>query len=92
MSMLDRLQKDNGQHLAATVDKTVVRTEHLQRLLNTYEVTKEIVDAYGRRLQSSYTRRLCKFLPTSFFDKLFNPNGRRQQDKGILNISKKSII
>jgi hypothetical protein len=86
-SMIGRLQEDNGQQIAATVDKTVVRTEHLLRLLNTYEVTKEIVDAYGRRLQTSYTRRLCKFLPTSFFDKLFNPNGRRQQDKGILNIS-----
>ena len=44
------------------------------------------MDAYGRRLQSSYTRRLCKFLPTSSFDKLFNPNGRRQQDKGVLNL------
>ena len=87
--IVDRLEEANSNQIVTTVDKTVVRAEHLRHLINTNQVAKEIVDAYGRRLQTCYTRRFCKFFPTSFFEKLFDPNGKLcRQEKGTLNLSR----
>jgi len=85
----DRIQDSHHNQILALVDKTAVRTEHMRRLIYTHEVAREIVDAYGRRLQASHTRRFCKFFPTSFFEKLVDPNGTiNRQEKGVLNISR----
>jgi hypothetical protein len=83
-----KLHTDNTNQIIMTVDKTVIRATMLQNLLNNYLVSKEVVNAYGRRLQASYTRRLCKFFSTSFFERLFNPNGTyKQQEAAKLNIN-----
>jgi Ulp1 family protease len=82
-----KIQTDNSNQIIMTVDKTVIRATMLQKLLENYLVSKEVVNAYGRRLQASYTRRLCKFFPTSFFERLFNPNGTyKQQETAKVNI------
>jgi Ulp1 family protease len=68
-------EASSGQQVLNTIDRTVVRVEAVRKLMEDRSVSTEVVDAYGRIMQSRYTRRLCKVFPVSFFECLYNPMG-----------------
>jgi len=79
----------HDKQIVQSIDKTTIRAESIRLLLDQNTVTDEVVNAFGRILHTRYTRRLCKFLPTSFFEGLYNPMGKaKYRTKAQLDLDK----
>ena len=65
----------NDQQVLATIGSYEIQTKSLRRLINGLELDNKTVDGYMSLLQGRSSARRVKCMGSSFFRRLFNPNG-----------------
>ena len=64
----------NTRETITTIDKTLIRIQVIQNLLENGDTSAEVIDGMGRLIQGNCVKRSCKYFPSQFYDSLFNNN------------------